>query len=160
MAEQPQAPVQPKVAVLGQYIRDLSFENVAIQKGVKIEGNPEVSVQVGLDAQKKGENVFEVTNKVNVTSKSGENTIFLLEMDYAGLFRVENVPDAQMHPYLMIECPRMIFPYLRRIVGDITRDGGFPSLNLDNIDYLALYQNEVKRRQAAQEASTENGAAN
>ena len=150
-AEQPTQPVQPRLQVINQYIRDLSFENVAIQKGTKIEGQPDISVQVSLDAAKRAEDVYEVTNKVKVTSKSGEDVIFLLELDYAGQFRVQNVPNEQLHPFLMIECPRMIFPYLRRVIGDITRDGGFPPLNLDNIDYLSLYRQEVERRKAMQE---------
>lgn len=153
-AEQPKQPVQPRLQVISQYIRDLSFENVAIQKGVKIEGQPDITVQVSLDAAKKAEDVYEVTNKVKITSKSGENVVFLLELDYAGQFRVQNVPDEQLHPFLMIECPRMIFPYLRRIIGDVTRDGGFPPLNLDNIDYLALYRQEVERRKAMKEKET------
>lgn len=84
-------------------------------------------------------------------SKSGEDVIFLLELDYAGQFRIQNVPTEQLHPFLMIECPRMIFPYMRRVIGDITRDGGYPPLNLDNIDYLSLYRQEVERRKAMKE---------
>lgn len=141
----------PRLQVLSQYIRDLSFENIAMRDNVQGEGNPDISVQVSLDAKKKGENDYEVINKVKVDAKQGEARIFLLELEYAGLFRVENVPDDKLHPFLMIECPRMIFPYLRRIVGDVTRDGGFPPLNLDNIDFLALYRQEIARRQAMQE---------
>lgn len=152
------AAARPKMSVLAQYIRDMSFENVAIQKNIKVEGSPEVQVQVGLDARKSGEDDrFEVIMKVKVDSKSKGETVFILELEYAGLFKVENVPDKQMHPYLLIECPRMIFPYLRRIVGDVTRDGGFPPLNLDNIDFLALYQQDLLRRQAAMQAEP-NGA--
>lgn len=142
---------QPRLQVLSQYIRDLSFENIAMRDGVKAEGNPDISVQVSLDASKKGENVYEVVNKVKVDAKQGEARIFLMELEYAGQFRVEGVPEDRLHPFLMIECPRMIFPYLRRIVGDVTRDGGFPPLNLDNIDFLALYRQEIARRQAMQE---------
>ncbi|MHA3914899.1 protein-export chaperone SecB [Halovulum sp. GXIMD14793] len=141
----------PRLQVLSQYIRDLSFENIAMRDNVQGEGNPDISVQVSLDAKKKGENDYEVINKVKVDAKQGEARIFLLELEYAGLFRVENVPEDKLHPFLMIECPRMIFPYLRRIVGDVTRDGGFPPLNLDNIDFLALYRQEIARRQAMQE---------
>ena len=72
--------------------------------------------------------------------------MFLLELEYAGIFHIENIPEDQLHPYLMIECPRMIFPFLRRIVSDVTRDGGFPSLNLETIDFLALYRDEIQRR--------------
>ena len=141
-------PAQPRLQILAQYIRDLSFENVAIQKGLKVDTKPDVQVQVALDANKRGENHYEVVNKVKVESKAGDDTLFLLELEYAGQFRIENVPDEQLHPYLMIECPRMIFPYMRRVVGDVTRDGGFPPLNIDNIDYLTLYRQEIMRRQA------------
>jgi preprotein translocase subunit SecB len=77
-------------------------------------------------------------------------------VEYGGVFHVENLPDEQLHPYLMIECPRMIFPFLRRIVSDVTRDGGFPSLNLDTIDFMALYRNEVQRRVAEKEKKKPN----
>ena len=80
-----------------------------------------------------------------------------MEMDYAGVFLIVGVPDEQLHPFLMIECPRMIFPFFRRIVSDVTRDGGFPPLNLENIDWVSLYRNEIMRRQAAsQEAAKPN----
>ena len=154
---QAQQPVQPRLQVITQYIRDLSFENVAIQKNTQVEGKPDVQVQVALDANKRGENQFEVINKIKVESKSGDTVIFVVELDYAGLFTVENVPQEQLHPFLMIECPRMIFPYIRRIIGDVTRDGGFPPLNIDNIDYLNIYRQEMARRQAAK-ATEGNGA--
>ena len=109
-------------------------------------------MQVNLDANKKADDQFEVILKLNIQAKAGEETVFILELDYGGRFHVENVPEEQLHPFLMIECPRMLFPYLRRIVGDITRDGGYPPLNLDNIDFLALYRQEIARRAAAQSA--------
>ena len=74
----------------------------------------------------------------------------LLELDYGGIFHIENVPDEQMHPYLMIQCPTMLFPFVRRIVSDVTRDGGFPPLNLDTIDFVGLYRQELARRMEAQ----------
>ena len=148
--ETPQ-PKQPSMRVLGQFIRDMSFENIMAQKGAPADVQPDVQVQVNLDAKKRGgENQYETAIKLNITSKAkgGDTTLFVLEIDYVGIFQVENVPEEQMHPYLLIECPRMIFPFLRRIVSDVTRDGGFPPLNLENIDFLSLYRNEVARRQA------------
>ncbi|NNU79100.1 protein-export chaperone SecB [Halovulum dunhuangense] len=152
-------PQRPRMQVVAQYVRDLSFENVALMKGARIEGTPQMQVQVALDANKRGENLYEVITKVKVESKAGDVVVFLLELDYAGQFKVENIPDAQLHPYLLIECPRMTFPYVRRVIGDVTRDGGFPPLNLDNIDFLALYQQDLARRQAAQQAQGGNGSA-
>lgn len=156
MAEEtkPTQPVLPKVRVINQYIRDLSFENVAAQKGAAQDAKPEITVQVGIDAQKKTGDNYEVTQKIKIEAKAGGEAIFILEMDFAGLFEVSNVPSEQLHPFLLVECPRLVFPYLRRIVGDVTRDGGYPPLNLDNIDYLNLYRQELARRQAMQEAKT------
>ena len=152
MAENETAqPKQPQMRVLGQFIRDMSFENIMAQKGAPADVQPDVQVQVNLDAKTRGgENQYETAIKLNITSKAkdGDATLFVLEIDYVGIFQVESVPEEQMHPYLLIECPRMIFPFLRRIVSDVTRDGGFPPLNLENIDFLSLYRNEVARRQA------------
>jgi preprotein translocase subunit SecB len=149
---QPVAP--PRLRVLNQYIRDLSFENVAALKGTVSDAKPEITVQVGIDAEKKTGDNYEVRQKIKVEAKAAGSAIFILEMDFAGVFEVANVPAEQMHPFLLVECPRLVFPYLRRIVGDVTRDGGYPPLNLDNIDYLNLYRQEIARRQAMQEAKT------
>ncbi|MBE1286037.1 MAG: protein-export chaperone SecB [Rhodobacteraceae bacterium] len=148
---QAQAP-QVQMNVLGQFVRDLSFENVMAQKGGAGNVQPDVSVQVNLDAKKRpADNQFEVMVKLNVESKAkeGEDVLFILEIEYVGIFNVVGVPEDQLHPFLLIECPRMLFPFLRRIVSDVTRDGGFPPLNLDNIDFVAIYRNELQRRQAA-----------
>ena len=109
---------------------------------------------MALDARKRdAENQYDVIVKLKIDSKTKDETpqpIFLIEMDYVGIFQVDNVPQEQLHPFLMIECPRMLFPFLRRIVSDITRDGGFPPLNLENMDFLAIYRNELARRAEAQ----------
>ncbi len=147
----PEAP-QVRMQVLAQYIRDLSFENAVAQKGLSgADVQPEIQVAVSLDARKRAvDNQYEVLNKFKVTStnKSDGSTLFLLELEYGGIFHVEGVPEDQLHPFLLIECPRMLFPYVRRIVSDVTRDGGFPPLNIDNVDFLALYRQELARRQA------------
>jgi preprotein translocase subunit SecB len=155
MAEEEQAkpPAQPVMRTLGQFIRDMSFENIMAQKGAGADVQPDVQVQVNLDAKKRSaENTYESAIKLNVTSKAkdGDDVLFLLEIDYVGVFHIENVPDDQIHPFLLIECPRMIFPFLRRVVSDVTRDGGFPPLNLENIDFVSLYRNEIARRQSEQ----------
>lgn len=152
-------PQQPQVTsrVLAQYIRDMSFENILAQKGVQGDAQPEIQVQVNLDARKRtAENQFEIITKLNITSKTKEKgePLFVLEIEYAGVFHVEGVPEDQMHPYLLIECPRITFPFLRRIVSDVTRDGGFPPLNLETIDFLALYRSELARRAETEKAKT------
>ena len=164
MAEQKKA-IQPNTKVLAQFIRDLSFENILAQKGLDTNTPPEIKVKVDLDAKKrKIEKQYEVLIKLSVVSSAkteGSNDsknakLFILEIEYGGIFEVTGVPEDQIHPYLMIECPRILFPYLRRIVGDVTRDGGFPPLNLEQINFLALYQKEIARRQAEAEKATKN----
>ena len=148
------APKPVKMQILAQYIRDMSFENILAQKGVNGEVQPEIDVQVNIDGNKRPtEHQYEVIIKTKILSKTKEKGIpmFLLEVEYGGIFHVENLPDEQLHPYLMIECPRMIFPFLRRIVSDVTRDGGFPPLSLETIDFVALYRKEVQRRVAEKE---------
>ena len=155
-----QQPQQAQVSsrVLAQYIRDMSFENILAQKGVSGDAQPEIQVQVNLDARKRQqENQYEIITKLNITSKTKDKgePLFLMEVEYAGVFEVKGVPDEQMHPYLLIECPRITFPFLRRIVSDVTRDGGFPPLNLETIDFLALYRAELARRTEAEKAAKE-----
>ena len=157
--EEEAAPQPVKMQVLAQYIRDMSFENILAQKGISGEVQPEINVQVNVDGKKRPiEHQYEVIIKAKILSKTKEKgePMFLLEVEYGGIFHVENLPDEQLHPYLMIECPRMIFPFLRRIVSDVTRDGGFPPLNLDTIDFMALYRNEVQRRVAEKEKEKPN----
>ena len=152
---QPAAQPQVKSRVLAQYIRDMSFENILAQKGVTGDAQPEIQVQVNLDARKRtAENQYEIITKLNITSKTKEKQepLFVLEIEYAGVFLVEGVPEEQLHPYLLIECPRITFPFLRRIVSDVTRDGGFPPLNLETIDFIALYRSELARRAEAEKA--------
>ena len=157
--EEEAAPQPVKMQVLAQYIRDMSFENILAQKGISGEVQPEINVQVNIDGNKRPiEHQYEVIIKAKILSKTKEKgePMFLLEVEYGGIFHVENLPDEQLHPYLMIECPRMIFPFLRRVVSDVTRDGGFPPLNLDTIDFMALYRNEVQRRVAEKEKEKPN----
>lgn len=154
-AAQQQTQQAPQMRVLGQFIRDMSFENIMAQKGAPSDAQPDVQVQVNLDAKKRTtENQYETAIKLNVTSKvkDGDGVLFVLEIDYVGIFDIQNLPDEQLHPFLLIECPRMIFPFLRRVVSDVTRDGGFPPLNLENIDFLQLYRSEIARRQASDAA--------
>lgn len=144
-----QQPAQVKMQILGQYTRDLSFENILVRKGAKGEMSPDFTVQVALDARKRPvENQYEVITKFTINSKNKSDgaQLFLLELEYAGVFQIENLPEEQLHPFLLIECPRLLFPFVRRIVSDMTRDGGFPPLNLEPVDFVALYRQEIARR--------------
>ena len=146
-----QAGPQMKMNILSQFIRDMSFENVLAQRGTGGEVQPDVQVSVNLDAKKRSvEHQYEVVVKLTINSrnKAANEVLFVLELEYVGVFHIEGVPDEQLHPFLLIECPRMVFPFIRRIVSDITHDGGFPPLNLENIDFVQLYRSEMTRRQA------------
>lgn len=157
MAEENGGAPQVRMSVLAQFVRDMSFENVVAQKGISgTDVQPDIQVAVSLDARKRQvEHQFEIVTKYKVTSKNKANgdMLFLLEVDYGGVFHVEGVPEDQMHPFLLIECPRMLFPFVRRIISDVTRDGGFPPLNIDTVDFLALYRQEMARRAQAQAAA-------
>ncbi|MES2433194.1 MAG: protein-export chaperone SecB [Pseudomonadota bacterium] len=150
MAEENGGAPQIKMSVLAQFVRDMSFENMVAQKGLTTsEVQPDIQVQVSLDARKRPQDhQFDIVTKFKVTSKNkvNDDTLFLLEVDYGGIFHVEGVPEEQLHPFLMIECPRLLFPFVRRIISDVTRDGGFPPLNIDTVDFLALYRQEIARR--------------
>jgi preprotein translocase subunit SecB len=150
---------QVRMNVMAQFVRDMSFENMVAQKGLSAtEVQPDIQVAVSLDARKRStEHQYDVITKYKVTSKNKVNgdTLFLLEVDYAGVFHIEGVTDDQIHPFLLIECPRLLFPFVRRIVSDVTRDGGFPPLNIDTVDFLALYRQEIARRAEAQKVTAQ-----
>ena len=136
-----------QVRVLGQYIKDLSFENPNIRKLLDNPGDkPTLRVEVNVNAGKIADKVFEsaIMFKAEATNKSG--VIYDLEATYAGMFQVQNMPEQALEPFLLINCPSLLFPFLRRLVADLTREGGFPPLLLDPIDFAALY---MKRQQEA-----------
>jgi preprotein translocase subunit SecB len=143
--------VSTKMQILGQFIKDLSFENIAAQESKQGTGTPNIEVKINLDASKRTQDdQYNSSIKISVESKDTKSNknIFFLEVDSGGIFKIENIPDDQLHPFLMIECPRMLFPFVRRVVHDVTRDGGYPPLNLDSIDFLAMYRAEVDRLSA------------
>ncbi|MBB05262.1 protein-export chaperone SecB [Pseudooceanicola sp.] len=150
-----QAAPQMKMNVLTQFVRDMSFENILARRAGNGQVQPDVKVQVALDAKKReADSQFEVVMKLTIKSvaQGTEDALFVFELEYAGVFHIEGVPEDQLHPFLLIECPRMLFPFVRRIVSDVTRDGGFPPLNLDNIDFVSLYRQELQRRTENQPA--------
>jgi preprotein translocase subunit SecB len=136
---------QPQVQVLGQHIKDLSFENPNVGKLQIKEGeNPAVQLEVNVEAQRLGTDVYESVIAFTATASHSGGTIYVLELKYGGAFRLQNVPPQALEPFLLVNCPALLFPFLRRIVADITRDGGYPPLWLDPVDFGALY---VRRQQ-------------
>jgi preprotein translocase subunit SecB len=141
-----EAGTQVQVRVVGQYIKDLSFENPNIRKLLDAPGDkPSLRVEVNVNATKVADKTFEsaIQFKAEATSKTG--VIYDLELAYAGLFRVENMPEQALEPFLLINCPALLFPFLRRLVADLTREGGFPPLLLDPIDFAGLYVQRKKQ---------------
>lgn len=143
MSETDQEQMVPQLSVNGQYVRDLSFENIAVQKGLTPSTRPDIQVGINVDAQKRTETAYEVAIKIQATAKTGDDVLFIIELDYAGIFTLANIPPEALRPVLLIECPRILFPFARRIVSDVTRDGGFPPLMLDPIDFAGLYRQQL-----------------
>ena len=128
----------PRLNVVGQYIKDLSFENPAAPNNVG--GRPQIELGVDLQARQMDEQHFEVEMKLRVSAQADTKPIFLLELVYAGLFQLQNVPDEMRQVALLIEGPHILFPFARRIVADVVRDGGMPPLLIEPIDFAALYR--------------------
>jgi len=142
-AKEPAAEATPQLTIAAQYVRDLSFENIAAQKGSANEGKPDIKVTVNVDAKSLGNDRFEVGLKINAEARTGETAVFIAELDYVGIFGIKNIPAENMQAVLLIECPRIIFPFARRIIADVSRDGGYPPLMLDPIDFATLYRQRL-----------------
>lgn len=146
-----------QITILGQYIKDLSFENPTPAQTIQKLSNeqPSMNINVNLNAQQVGEDIYEVDLKVTATAQSNEETAFVAELLYSGLFGIKNLPENQLQPFLMVEAPRQIFPFARRILSDVTRDGGFPPLMLEPIDFAGLYQQQLAQANAQNEAAAD-----
>jgi len=131
--------------VLGQYIKDLSFENPSVGRLQQAPGDkPNLQIEVNVNAQTVGKDVYESAIEFKAHATNNAGTIYDLELVYAGLFRIENAPPQAIEPFLLINCPLLLFPVLRRLAADLTREGGFPPLLLDPIDFGSLY---IRRKQ-------------
>ena len=151
---QPQNPAPaatgPAIRVVSQYIKDLSFENPNVANP-QVQPNIDLGIDVGATAHSGGPDLYEVSLRMQAKALASENVLFMLELDYAGLFQLKNFKNEDMEAALLIECPRQIFPFARRIISDITRDGGFPPLLVDPIDFRNLYITQKQRQTAAPE---------
>lgn len=146
---------QPAVGVIGQYIKDLSVESpLGMVSLMQMKEKPQFNVGVDVRAHKVNEEVYEVIVmlKCQIPSPDDANKfLFLVDIAYSGIFRIQNVEEAQLQPMLFIYCPNILFPFARRIIADATRDGGAPPLILDPIDFAGLYTQRVQQAQQAQE---------
>ena len=150
----PAAAQQPGIHVLGQYIKDLSFENPIAPRSLRQSDTaPKLDVNVNVNARPQSENEFEIELKLEAKATRGKETLFLAEVNYAGLFQIRNVPQEHMHPLLLIECPRLLFPFARQIIADCTRQGGFPPLMIDPVDFASLYRQRMAELNVQQRAA-------
>jgi preprotein translocase subunit SecB len=143
------------VRVVAQYVKDLSFENPQ-SPGSLLGGAvaPSIEASVDVAAKRLGDADFESELKVTVRARRGDVTVFLVELVYGALFQIQNAPAEVLEPILLIECPRLIFPFARRVIADVTRDGGFAPLLIDPIDFAGLYQRQRESRLAQQPIGT------
>ena len=151
----PGADAPPQLNVLAQYTKDLSFENPNVRKLIAGPGDqPNLKVEVNVGAQRIENDLFETAIEFKATATNNIGTIYVLETVYAGLLKIESIPEQALEPFLLISGPTMLFPFLRRLVADVTREGGFPPLLLDPIDFGSLYAH--RQQQRAQAASKAN----
>ena len=145
---------QPQINVLGQYVKDLSFENPRAPQSLRGPGsNPNVQVNFNVQAQTISEDIYEVSLTLEASASTDEGNLYALELVYAGGFRLKDLPQQAMRPVLFIECPALLFPFVRRLVADLTREGGFPPLFLDPIDFASLYRQRLTQDHAQTEKS-------
>jgi preprotein translocase subunit SecB len=145
----------PQLNVLAQYTKDLSFENPNAPASLTPQQQPpSINIQINVSANNIAENEFEVTLSVDGKAEGGGKLMFSFELAYAGVFRIVNVPQENLHPLVMIECPRLLFPFAREIIATSVRDGGFPPLMLDPVDFVSLYRQNLERQAAAQAAAS------
>jgi preprotein translocase subunit SecB len=134
---------------LAQYTKDFSFENPNAPRSLTPQQqSPQIGIQVNVSASQLAESDFEVELKLEGDAKVGSDVLFAFDVTYAGVFRVRNIPPDQVHPVIMIECPRLLFPFARQMVADAVRNGGFPPLYIDPIDFVALYRQKAAEAQA------------
>ena len=138
------ADTAPAIGMISQYVKDLSFESPNAPAIFQNQVQPNIEVEFNIGAAMVGEDVHEVTLKIEVRAKAGEQTAFIVDLSYAGLFGIRNVPEDALQPFMLGEAPRLLFPFARRVLADAVRDGGFPPLMLDPVDFGALYMQQAE----------------
>lgn len=139
----------PTMNILAQYVKDLSFENPHAPNSLRPrEKAPEINININVNPKPLSETDFEVELKLDATAKDGEELLFNAELVYAGVFRITDMPQEMLQMAVLIECPRMLFPFARQIMADATRNGSFPPLMIDPVDFAALYSQRVAQAQA------------
>lgn len=137
---------QAQLNVLAQYVKDLSFESPGAPQTLQGPGeNPQLQIGVNVNAGPRGDDIYETVVHLEAHAKSDAGVIYNVELDYGGLFRIKNVPEKMLQPILFVDCPTLLFPFVRRVIADMVRDGGFPPLMLDPIDFGRLYAQNLAK---------------
>jgi len=145
-----QTDTTPSLNALAQYTKDFSFENPNAPRSLQPqEQGPQINIQVNVNAKQLADTDFEVDLSLQGDAKVGDEVLFAFDLTYSGVFRVRNIPQDQLHPVIMIECPRLLFPFARQMVADAVRNGGFPPLYIDPIDFVGLYRQKAAEAQGA-----------
>lgn len=142
------ADTQPQIGMIAQYIKDFSFENPNAPAVYQWQSQPRIDVQFNIGTEQVADDVHESALKIEVTAEGDQGVAFKLELLYGGLFALQNVPGDALQPFLLGEAPRLLFPFARRVVADAVRDGGFPPLMLDPIDFNGLYFQQLQQQAA------------
>ncbi|HEV7309292.1 MULTISPECIES: protein-export chaperone SecB [Ensifer] len=146
----------PSLNILAQYIKDLSFENPGAPRSLQARDKaPSININVNVNANPLAENDFDVVLSLNAEAKDGDRVLFNVELAYGGVFRVAGFPQEHMLPLLFIECPRLLFPFARQIVADATRNGGFPPLMIDPIDFAQMFAQRMAEEKVRAQVSNE-----
>jgi len=139
----------PSLNILTQYTKDLSFENPGAPRSLQArDGAPAININVNVNANPISGSDFDVVLTLNAEAKDGDKVLFVAELTYGGVFRITGFPQEHMLPVLFIECPRLLFPFARQIIADVTRNGGFPPLMIDPIDFAQMFTQRVAEEQA------------
>ena len=146
MAEE--AKPTPSVQLITTYIKDVSFENIGLQNNYVAKKQPKFEMNLNINNKVVEGDIVEVSLNVKIKAEEGDQTIFMMDLEHAGRFILKDVVDDQRVPFLYIECPRLLFPYTRRIISGMTLDGGLMPLNLDHIDFVKMFQNSVEAARA------------
>jgi preprotein translocase subunit SecB len=146
------SPEAPHLRVLAQYVKDLSFENPNAASGSRPDDvAPAIDMGIDVNARSLGTpDTYEVDLRIGAKATRGDEVMFITELVYSGVFHFVNIADPDVEPLLLIECPRLLFPFSRRVIAEITREGGYPPLLIDPIDFGALYRTQVAQREAGQ----------
>lgn len=135
-------------SVLTQYIKDLSFESPNAPEALRAQGkSPNIDIGINVNATPMSDDNHEVTLSLNAKAGEGKDILFNIELVYGGVFKLKNIPQEHVMPLLFVECPRLLFPFARQVIADITRNGGFPPLMIDPIDFLSLFQRRMAEQQ-------------